>query len=94
MRKRFLIFGIFMLVFLFSASVSAAECRFYDVPVKSWYHDAVYFCAEKNIMVGTGGDLFSPNEEVTRGMFATVLGRSVGIYSASIDGIYRNLLMF
>lgn len=79
MRKGFLIFAVFMLVFLFSASVSAAEYRFYDVPVKSWYHDAVYFCAERNIMVGTGGDLFSPNEEVTRGMFVTVLGRSADV---------------
>ena len=79
MKKRFSVLLSFIFVFLFSLPVSAAEYRFTDVPVKSWYHDAVYFCAERHIMVGTGGDLFSPDKEVTRGMFATVLGRSAGV---------------
>lgn len=79
MKKRFWAFAVLICVVLFSLPVSATEYRFTDVPVKIWYHDAVYFCAERNIMVGTGGDLFSPNEEVTRGMFATILGRSAGV---------------
>ena len=40
--------------------------------------DAILFVYESSIMQGTGGNLFSPNLHITRGMVATILQRFVG----------------
>ena len=48
---------------------------FIDVPNDSWYHDSVYYVANKKIMFGTEEKIFSPDMTLTRGMLVTLLYR-------------------
>jgi len=48
---------------------------FIDVPDNAWYFDAVYFTYDLGIFKGTSTNMFSPDMNLTRGMFVTVLGR-------------------
>ena len=40
-----------------------------------WFHDAVYEAFDKGLVKGTSADHFSPVDNLTRGMFVTVLYR-------------------
>ena len=40
---------------------------------------AVGYVVEKGLFNGTGGGRFSPQDNMTRGMFVTVLGRLAGV---------------
>lgn len=51
--------------------------NFTDVPPEAWFSPAVTVTAAQGLFFGTGGE-FSPNEPMTRGMFATVLARLNG----------------
>ncbi|MCL2164976.1 MAG: S-layer homology domain-containing protein, partial [Oscillospiraceae bacterium] len=48
---------------------------FTDVPKDQWYYDAVYYVYDRGIFKGTAETLFSPDMELTRAMFVTVMGR-------------------
>lgn len=48
---------------------------FTDVNEGDWFYDAVSTVAQAGIMKGTGDTLFSPDLELTRGMFVTMLAR-------------------
>ena len=52
---------------------------FSDVSENSWYYDSVKYVKDKGIFSGTSTNVFSPNGELTRAMFVTVLGRMAGI---------------
>ncbi len=60
----------------------AAEKKFTDIKKKDWYYDAVNFAFNSNLFTGTTETKFSPNDNMTRGMFVTVLGRLSGIKAA------------
>ena len=49
-----------------------------DVPESAWYTPAVNYVLEKGLFAGTSGNLFSPNEPMTRAMLVTVLYRFDG----------------
>lgn len=51
---------------------------FDDVTPASWYHDTVLQAADKGLMTGTGTRLFSPDQPMTRAMFAALLYRAQG----------------
>jgi len=51
---------------------------FNDVPHTAWFHDAVEFVHDRNLMTGTSPITFSPNTELTRAMTATILHRMAG----------------
>ena len=51
---------------------------FNDVAVDAWYYEAVKYVFEKDLMVGTADDVFSPNTTLTRGMIVTILHRRAG----------------
>ena len=53
----------------------AAETGFKDVRDGSWYEEAVSYVSEAGFMTGTSKNTFSPNEEITRAMFVTILAR-------------------
>ncbi len=53
--------------------------QFDDIPVWSWYLDAVDFVSARDLFAGTGGNSFSPSSSMTRGMFATVLAKVAGV---------------
>lgn len=48
---------------------------FKDVTDKDWFNKAVMFMYDRNLISGTGDKQFSPNWNMTRGMFVTVMGR-------------------
>lgn len=54
-----------------------------DVAPGAWYNEAAAYVASKGLMTGTGENIFSPNEQMTRAMVWTVLGRIAG---ADVDG--------
>ncbi len=51
-----------------------------------WAKDDITFIATRGLMTGTGTRQFSPNANMTRGMFVTTLGRLAGIDPASYPG--------
>ncbi|MEK0313696.1 S-layer homology domain-containing protein [Cohnella sp. 56] len=55
------------------------KVSFADVADASWYADAVGFLAARSITTGTGAELYSPNANVTRGQFVTLLLKAYGI---------------
>ena len=48
---------------------------FKDVDQKDWFNKAVMFMYDRNLISGTGDKQFSPDQNMTRGMFVTVMGR-------------------
>lgn len=54
-----------------------------DVAPDAWYSEAAAYVASKGLMTGTSEGNFSPNEQMTRAMVWTVLGRMAG---ADVDG--------
>lgn len=57
-----------------------------DVGRKSWYYDAVMNCTEAGYFAGLGNGVFAPNDQMTREMFVTVLGKLAGIDTKDYKG--------
>ena len=55
----------------------AAE-MFQDVSSNAYYADAVEYVFENGLIAGTEQGIFSPNMQLSRGMFATMLWRNEG----------------
>ncbi len=55
--------------------------NFNDVAPDAWYAAAVNYAYGMGIFNGTSEGVFSPDGEMTRGMFITVLGRMAGVTS-------------
>ena len=53
--------------------------NFTDVYIEDWYAEPVIYCVEREIIKGTSGTKFSPNDALTRAMFVTMLGRFAGV---------------
>lgn len=53
----------------------SGDIRYSDVPANIWYDVAVQWATKCNIVSGVGGNLFAPNDSVTREQIATVLFR-------------------
>ncbi len=51
---------------------------FNDVSSSDWYYDAVRYVNQNNLMNGTSANAFSPDLDITRGMFITVIYRLEG----------------
>ncbi len=52
---------------------------FTDVSKKNWFYKAVTFAVSNNLFSGLTATEFGPNDNMTRGMFVTVLGRLHGV---------------
>ena len=57
--------------------------EFIDVKSDTWYYDAIMNMVEKKILIGTGKNLFEPDEQLTRAMFAVILHRVAGTPAAA-----------
>lgn len=57
--------------------------RFRDVKRESWYYDQVYYCFNSGLMSGMSVTTFAPSEKVTRSMVVSVLGKMIGVNTAS-----------
>lgn len=51
------------------------DLPFTDVKMTVWYYDSVKYCYDNELFMGTSPTTFSPEMQMTRGMFVTVLGR-------------------
>ncbi|MBQ7974260.1 MAG: S-layer homology domain-containing protein [Clostridia bacterium] len=58
---------------------------FEDVEISDYYADAVAWAAEKGIVTGTGGSLFSPDANVTREQTAVILHRYAQYKNINIE---------
>lgn len=58
-----------------TSAVSGAAGRFTDVAADAWYYATVESAFAKGIMTGIDDTHFAPEQEITRGMFATALYR-------------------
>lgn len=70
-----------LLVALLTAVYAISDTKaseYSDVSIDDWYYKDVQYVSEKGLMTGTGDKLFSPEEETTRGMAATILWRLEG----------------
>ncbi|QWU13774.1 hypothetical protein SAMN04487895_1012 [Paenibacillus sophorae] len=70
-----LMLGI-VLIFCMAATAFAADYN--DVADSVWYHTAIDYVDENNLMGGTGGGNFEPETPITRAMLVTVLHRIEG----------------
>ena len=61
-----------------AASAAGAGAGFSDVASDTWYAGAAAYCRDNGLMDGTGGNTFSPDTPMTRGMLVTVLYRLAG----------------
>ena len=69
------------------ASSGEGAAVFNDVKQTDWFFKAVMFMQERGLISGTGDKMFSPNMNMTRGMFVTVVGR---ICEADGESIVNN----
>ena len=57
-------------------AVGYSDVKFGDV--SGWYADAVNYLAARDIISGTGNGIFSPNANITRAQFVTILAKLSG----------------
>lgn len=76
-RKAVAILTAAALMFALCPAVTAAgENPFGDVTYTDLYYEAVMYCYEAGITEGTSETAFTPNGNLTRAMFVTMLGRA------------------
>ena len=71
---------VFVLVLALAVPALAASgtTGFSDVDENAWYAGAVVYVRDHGLMSGTSDTAFSPDQEMTRAMLATVLYRAAG----------------
>lgn len=57
---------------------AAGADKFGDIPAKAWYHDDVNYVVDHGYFNGMSENAFSPDANMTRAMFVTVLARLDG----------------
>lgn len=68
---------------LLNYAVGYNKVNFKDVADGAWYSKAVSFIAARGITIGTGNGNFSPEGELTRGQFLTMVMKAYGIKADS-----------
>ncbi len=68
-----------------------SQTGFTDVTADDWFYDDVNFAVENGLMNGVGDNLFDPNGNITRGMFATILYRLEGEPAFMNDNTYTDV---
>ena len=64
---------------------------FTDVNKNDWFYPGVQYVAEKDYMIGVGGDRFAPAMEMTRSMFVTILYRIEGVKDESQKSQFKDV---
>lgn len=64
---------------------------FSDVNKNDWFYPGVQYVAEKDYMIGVGGDRFAPAMEMTRSMFVTVLARLEGVKDEGAKSNFKDV---
>lgn len=68
-----------------SFAVGYNKVGFNDVAENAWYKQAVYFIAARGITLGTGNSKFSPEINLTRGQYITMLLKALEIEAVEIS---------
>ena len=66
--------------------------KYTDSDANAWYHDAVHYILESNVMNGISSDKFAPNSKTTRAMVATILHRIDGETAASTESSFKDIV--
>lgn len=74
-----LILGLGIVLFPVKTEAAQNIPYFSDVYVTSWYYENVMDISVNGYMQGVGENHFQPDENLTRGMMVTILGRMAGI---------------
>ena len=69
-----------------SYSKSMMVAGFKDILTSDWFVNDVKYVSQKNLMTGTGNNLFSPSGKTSRGQAVTILYRLAGSPPVSGDG--------
>ena len=88
MKKRIvkIISMCLVLASLFTVGVNAAHiANFKDVKFSDWFYPELTYAVETTIINGTSAFTFSPQDNMSRAQFVTILGRAMGA-SDSITG--------
>ena len=67
------------------ADESRSIARFKDVMPGQWYYEAIEYVVTNGYFNGVSNNSFAPNDQMTRAMFVTVLGRYAGVTADSPD---------
>lgn len=80
MKKRILslVLALTMTASALPIAANAATTDFSDVSDNAWYKTAVDYAVENDLFSGNGDGTFSPNGDMTRAMFVTVLSKIAG----------------
>ena len=60
-----------------------------DLPPSHWAYDAVTFLTDKKVVVGYPDGLYRPDQKVTRGEFATMVIKALGLYEKDTPQIFE-----
>ena len=78
MKRTVMSFAVaFAVALCFLIAPANAASQFKDVKESDWFYEAVNEVAKAGIVNGTGNGMFSPNEQVTKLQFITMLIRTV-----------------
>ena len=69
------------------------DLPFTDVKTTAWYADSVAYAYTHELFLGTTATQFSPNKRMTRGQFATVLGRLAGV-KGTLEGFVSGTIAY
>lgn len=67
------------------------ENPFVDVAEQDWYYSAVRYASENGLFSGTSNTTFSPNDDMTRGMLATVIYRLANEPETAAEDLFHDV---
>ncbi len=93
MKRKTLWISVFAMVLLCAMVLTvSAEATYKDVSKKFWGYKDVMWATQEGVMNGTGdGSTFSPNDDMTRAMLATVLWRIDGEEAPKAGGHFTDV---
>jgi hypothetical protein len=62
-----------------SYMIGYGAVNFKDVKETNWFYESVSYVAARNIAAGTGAEMFSPTQNITRGQFLVMMMNAYGI---------------
>ena len=68
---------------IYTITVKMTELPFRDVDVDDWFYNVVKYNYQKELITGTTGTTFSPNDKLSRSMLATIIWRMEGAKKVS-----------
>lgn len=72
-------------------SVTAFAADFGDVKDNAWYAESVGYVTDKGLFDAQDEGIFAPEDEMTRGMLVTAIGRLEGVTEESKDNVFLDI---